>query len=191
MSLEDTRLSSEENSGGKLLSPEEREICEFVAVGESPYNQRAQALLALDEGATLAVAGQRAGQTLGQVRYWLGKFRDSRTGIFPGEHLPQSKSEPPPAQQSPGQPSVSEEPDMDTAVEQDTKREKSKGAPAKAGPAKRGKAKTKKGSKKKSKTAQKEKGKKNGKKKKGARKGEKTQGKKNGSGAKIGKKKKG
>ena len=41
---------------GKLLSPEERGVCKQLAAGEAPWSQRAQALLALDEGATQAPA---------------------------------------------------------------------------------------------------------------------------------------
>ena len=47
----------EKQSAGKLLSPEERGVCkQLAAAGEAPWSQRAQALLALDEGATQAPA---------------------------------------------------------------------------------------------------------------------------------------
>jgi transposase-like protein len=68
---------------GKLLSPEERGVCKQLAAGEAPWSQRAQALLALDEGATQAEAGSQAGLTQGQVRYWLGRFREDGLSIFP------------------------------------------------------------------------------------------------------------
>jgi outer membrane biosynthesis protein TonB len=58
-------------------------VCERVAAGEAPWSQRAQALLALDEGATQVGAGGRAGLTQGQVRYWLGRFRQDGLSIFP------------------------------------------------------------------------------------------------------------
>jgi hypothetical protein len=58
-------------------------VCERVAAGEAPWSQRAQALLALDEGATQVGAGARAGLTHGQVRYWLGRFRQDGLSIFP------------------------------------------------------------------------------------------------------------
>ena len=60
---------------GKLLSPEERAVCARLAAGEAPWSQHAQSFLALDAGATQAAAGEQAGLTTGQVKYWLGRFR--------------------------------------------------------------------------------------------------------------------
>lgn len=68
---------------GNLLTPEERIECQRLTAGEDPYNQRAQALLALDEGTTQNATAQKAGLTKGQVRYWLGKFRKVGMTIFP------------------------------------------------------------------------------------------------------------
>ncbi len=79
--------------GANLLSPEARSACEGIAAGEAPWSQRAQALLAVDEGATQAEAGQRAGLTPGQVKYWLGKFRRDQLGIFPEAGLPVDAAE--------------------------------------------------------------------------------------------------
>jgi hypothetical protein len=45
--------------------------------------------LAIDEGTTQAAAGQQAGLTKGQVRYWLTKFRKVRIAIIPEELLDQ------------------------------------------------------------------------------------------------------
>jgi transposase-like protein len=77
------RQSENKQAAGKLLSPEERAVCERVAAGEAPWSQRAQALLALDEGDTQVGAGGRAGLTHGQVRYWLDRFRQDGLSIFP------------------------------------------------------------------------------------------------------------
>jgi hypothetical protein len=66
-----------------LLSPAERKALTHVANQDPPFSQRAQALLAIDQGATQPAAAQLAGLTLGQVRYWLDKFRTSRLAIFP------------------------------------------------------------------------------------------------------------
>ena len=68
---------------GKLLSPEERAVCDQLAAGEAPWSQRAQALSALDDGATQVEAGSRAGLTHGQVRYWLARFRQDGLSMFP------------------------------------------------------------------------------------------------------------
>ncbi len=71
-----------------LLSPEERISCQQISLLEIvPHSQRAVALIALDEGATQAQAGERSGLTKGQVKYWLGKFRGQRLTIFPAELL--------------------------------------------------------------------------------------------------------
>lgn len=73
----------------RLLSYEERDILGEVATKDPPFSQRAQALLAIDEGTTQAAAGQQAGLTQGQLRYWLTKFRKVRIAIFPEELLDQ------------------------------------------------------------------------------------------------------
>ena len=75
--------SEEKRTSGELFSPAERAACEKVAAGTAPSSQRALALLVLDEGSTQMEAAQQSGQTVGQVRYWLGKFRKERIAIFP------------------------------------------------------------------------------------------------------------
>ena len=83
-----TKQDSEmHQTAGKLLSPEAQAACERIAAGEAPWSQRAQAFLAMDAGATRAEAGQRAGLTPGQVKYWLGKFRSDQLSIFPETEL--------------------------------------------------------------------------------------------------------
>jgi transposase-like protein len=77
------RESENRQAAGKLFNPEERAVCERVAAGEAPWSQRARALLALDEGVTQVEAAGRSGLTHGQVRYWLGKFRQDGFSIFP------------------------------------------------------------------------------------------------------------
>jgi len=72
------------NENTALLTVEERAICQRVrATGEAPHNQRANALLALDEGLSQTEAGERAGLTAGQVKYWVNKFKQQRMDIFP------------------------------------------------------------------------------------------------------------
>ena len=73
--------------GGKLLSAQERIAFKMISTGNDLHGQRALALLAIDDGATQEQAGQRAGLTTGQVKYWLGKFRRVRMDIFPEQVL--------------------------------------------------------------------------------------------------------
>ena len=95
MAVKDAKLSADKEITGMLLSAKERESCQRVASGEAPFSQRALALLFLDEGATQAAAGERAGLTSGQVKYWLAKFRKEGLAIFPA--APQVEAEPEPA----------------------------------------------------------------------------------------------
>ncbi len=69
----------------RLLSSEEQAVIGRIATKEPPDSQRAQALLALDKGATQAEAGRQAGLTKGQVSYWLAKFRKDGIYIFSEE----------------------------------------------------------------------------------------------------------
>ncbi|MCJ7657561.1 MAG: helix-turn-helix domain-containing protein, partial [Anaerolineales bacterium] len=75
--------SLNEQKEGALLTPQERQVCQQISTGEAPHSQRAQALLALDEGATQTQAGQQVGLTRSQVKYWLGQFRRERLDAFP------------------------------------------------------------------------------------------------------------
>ena len=72
---------------GRLLSDQEREAFKMISTGNDLHGQRAIALLAIDEGATQAQAAQQSGLTPGQVKYWLGKFRQVRMEIFPEQVL--------------------------------------------------------------------------------------------------------
>ena len=82
-----------EESEGKLLSSQERSVCIRFAEGDTLHSQRAQALLAIDDGNTQAQAGQRAGLTKGQVSYWLGKYRKIRLEIFPESFLKEAQAD--------------------------------------------------------------------------------------------------
>ena len=72
---------------GKLLSEQERVAFRMISTGNDLHGQRAIALLAIDGGATQVEAAQLAGLTPGQVKYWLGKFRQVRMQIFPEQVL--------------------------------------------------------------------------------------------------------
>jgi hypothetical protein len=97
----------------KLLSSEEQAVVSQITTKEPPHSQRAQVLLAINEGATQAEAGIQAGLTKGQVRYWLTKFRRDRIGIFPDEFLIQAKQmEAEPPQSSAKQTALPDVPDL-------------------------------------------------------------------------------
>ena len=114
---------------GKLLSPEERAVCERLAVGEAPWSQHAQSFLALDAGATQAAAGEQAGLTTGQVKYWLGRFRSDRLDIFPAALLDQTQPEP--AQDAEVSPQAAGEEAAATAEKPKQKKKKKKKRKAK------------------------------------------------------------
>jgi len=78
---------------GRLLSDQEREAFKMIATGNDLHGQRAIALLAIDGGATQAQAARQSGLTAGQVKYWLGKFRQVRMEIFPEQILKTDKVE--------------------------------------------------------------------------------------------------
>jgi hypothetical protein len=165
----------------RLLGAEEQAIFGQIATTEPPHSARAQALLAIDEGATQVEAGRQAGLTREQVRYWLNKFRRDGISIFPEELLNQ-------AQQAPGEEGAQQDlPDaeetagpVDEAAELQEDAPKAKKKSAKKKSAKKmAKKKSKKksekagksGKRKKSKRAKKaKKGKKSAKKKKGSKK---------------------
>ncbi len=109
----------EKDPSGNLLGTQEKLILEQIAAGGPPHSQRAQSLLAIDAGVTQKVAALQCGQTVGQVSYWLSKFRRDRMGIFPGELLRQTESELPPPLQLPGQLTPSGRSEIDQQVEQD------------------------------------------------------------------------
>ena len=79
-------------SKSSLLTPQERAVCQRIATRDDLYSRRARALLALEEGTTQAVAGQRARLAARTVRYWLAAFRKKRLDIFPARVLDQARS---------------------------------------------------------------------------------------------------
>jgi inorganic triphosphatase YgiF len=97
--------SGEMPMGDKLLTPQERAVCQQVATRDDMYARRARTLLALDEGATQAEAGERAQLSDRRVRYWLAAFREKRLGVFPARVLAEV-----PSPQEPAQPQAQEPP---------------------------------------------------------------------------------
>jgi DNA-directed RNA polymerase specialized sigma24 family protein len=94
MPVKSDRAKVEMDVENNLLTVQERQACEQIAAGNAPHSQRAQALLALDEGVTQSEAGSRAALTVGQVRYWLGRFRQRRLEIFPADELELAAAQP-------------------------------------------------------------------------------------------------
>lgn len=91
---------------GGFLTSEERTVCEQVrTVNETPHSQRAQLLLALDEGVSQKEASELTGLTRGQVTYSVRQFRQKKLSIFP-EHLqsPAALAKPEPTVESKPEP---------------------------------------------------------------------------------------
>lgn len=120
---------------GKLLSAQERVAFKMISTGNDLHGQRAIALLAIDDGATQVEAAHQAGLTPGQVKYWLGKFRQVRMDIFPEQVL---KADPLSSEQK-----TAEKPKKSRG----TKAKKSKKKSGKKTKAKKGKKSKKKGGK--------------------------------------------
>ncbi len=151
----------------RLLDAQERAQCARLAAGEPPHSQRAQVLLALDQGETQKDAAQLAGLSPGQVRYWLGKFRHNRMAIFPQDLLVEVQ----PLQESSSAVVVSSDTeagaaDAKVAAKAKTDKKKTKKDKGEKGEEKMGKGKKDKGKKGKKKVKKSDKGKKKSKKKK-------------------------
>jgi CHAD domain-containing protein len=81
-------LLEETQSGGVLLSMQERAVCLQIAKGEDEFHgRRAQALLALDEGVFQEKVAQQVGRTSRTVRRWLAAFQVQRLNVFPARVL--------------------------------------------------------------------------------------------------------
>ncbi len=161
--LSDKRENENEKTGN-LLDPQERLILEQIATGGPPHSQRAQSLLTIDAGVTQKTAALQSGQTVGQVSYWLGKFRRDRMSIFPEELLRQTKTEASPTKQLTDTVTPAESPEINQPVEQGAKgenevidaaepesgkeKEKTKKKPKKVKASKKAKKKKKNGKKK-------------------------------------------
>jgi hypothetical protein len=155
-----TKNQENPKNESRLFNSEERAIFSEVAATDPPYSLRAQALLAIDEGSTQSEASRQAGLTIGQLRYWLRKFRRDGTSIFPEELLIQTEPEEADEEDARQEMPVAEEParPVDKAAVQKEDASVSK---------KKSKKKTKKSKKqKKAKKGKKKKGKKSAKKSK-------------------------
>jgi len=74
---------------GKLLTQDERELCEKItALNKAPASPRAQALLLLDAGHTQVKSCELSSLTLGQLRYLLRLFKQKGINLFPDNLFP-------------------------------------------------------------------------------------------------------
>lgn len=126
---------SEEQSASRLLNSEERTVIEQIASEKSPWNRRAQALLALDEGASDAEAGAVSGLRNTQVNYWLRKFRQDGLDLFPKHVLPELNAD------QAELPSIEETASQEKKSKKRKKSKKTKGKTSKAPKKKKGKKK--------------------------------------------------
>jgi hypothetical protein len=72
----------------KLLTAKERAFFQKLAgLDQGVATKRAAGMLALDEGTTLVEAADRAGLTIGQIRYLAARFRQKRLAMFSDDLL--------------------------------------------------------------------------------------------------------
>lgn len=74
---------SEQPKFDPILNDEEILIITHITQADTPYNQRAQVLLAINEGKSEEEAGEIAGLRATQVKYWAARYRKSGLEIFP------------------------------------------------------------------------------------------------------------
>jgi CHAD domain-containing protein len=80
----------------RLLRPDERATLLRIAARDGRYGRRARALLALDEGASVREAAQRAPLSPPRIRHWLRLLQQRRLDIFPPRlrDVPPDRAEP-------------------------------------------------------------------------------------------------
>ena len=127
---------------GKLLTRQERELCEKIAeLNIVLVSRRAKALLMLDDGHTQAKSAELSSLTVGQLRYLLILFKKHGTDLFPPEVTAALLSAADVAETAVDNPAKD-----DTSKEK--KKKKKKGKKSSAGKKKDKKKKEKKGKKK-------------------------------------------
>lgn len=74
-----------------LLSNDDKKVCKEISNGEeSIHKQRAIALLWIEEGSTQANAAEKSKLSIGQVRYFLKRYKSVGINCFPSEFLNQT-----------------------------------------------------------------------------------------------------
>jgi hypothetical protein len=116
---------SEQNELDPFLTPDETQTLTRISTADAPYNQRAQALLALHQGQTLDEAAELTGLRTKQVAYWHNRYQKTRLAVFPAELLVEPA---PTAAEVLPEAEVKETP---TAVSPEDKKKKSKEGKAK------------------------------------------------------------
>lgn len=78
---------SEQSEVNPFLTPDEIQTLTRISTADAPYNQRAQALLALHQGQTVDEAATLTGLRPKQAAYWLNRYQKTRLAVFPAELL--------------------------------------------------------------------------------------------------------
>ena len=76
---------SEQKEFDSMMTEEEILVMKHITTAEAPYSQRAQALLALNEGKTQEEAAEASGLRHTQVKYWAIRYRKNHLAVFPDE----------------------------------------------------------------------------------------------------------
>lgn len=82
---------SEQQKFEPILNDEETLIITRITQADAPYNQRAQALLAINAGKSEEEAGEATGLRPTQVKYWVSRYRKSGLEVFPDALLVEAK----------------------------------------------------------------------------------------------------
>jgi hypothetical protein len=81
--VEKEKIMSDQKGNEMMMPKEDVMIITRLTNAETPYSQRAQALLAINEGKTQEDAAEAAGLRSTQVKYWVTRYLKSGLTIFP------------------------------------------------------------------------------------------------------------
>ncbi|EEF79467.1 helix-turn-helix domain-containing protein [Methylophaga thiooxydans] len=136
----------------KLLTPAQVTQCKKIAASASDFSSRAAILLAIHSGATQTKAAAQSDLTIGQVRYWVAKFRRDAMAAFPdtaSKSTPATKAEPVTGEQKKKAKKSKSKDQAKTKIKDDKKKNKGKDKKPKSGKKDKKKDKGKKKAKKK------------------------------------------
>ncbi len=117
--MNETNTRRSAGAAGRLLLTAEREEIEKYSHLDPPDGQRATALLLIDDGCTQAQASAQTGLSIGQLKYWLTRFKKLRLKAFPDPIL---ASEPRPTPDS----GIELEPDPEGESDEEGSKKKKK-----------------------------------------------------------------